>query len=379
MKAIFVTTCDTFFLSHRLALALALKQVGFDVAIAAASTGAASEIERKGLRFIPLPLDRRSMSPWREARVLASIAAMYHRERPDLIHHSSIKPMLYGSFAARALGMPAFVNTVSGLGYALTKRSTDSYAQRALRTGVSLGYRIALRGRNSWNIFQNPDQLERFVTTGLANRERSVLIRGAGVDTTRFVPTPLPEGTPRVVLPARMLWDKGIGEFVTAARALQSRGVRATFVLVGGIDPGNRAAIPRETVDQWVREKVVEWWGHRDKMQTVFAQAHLVVLPSYAEGLPLALAEAAAAGRACITTDVPGCRETVLHGRSGFLVPVHDTEALANAIEKALENPDQLIAMGARGREHAMATLSQDRVVADTFKVLRRLGVPVPE
>ena len=378
-KAILVTTSDNFFLSHRLSLALALKRAGFEVAVAAESTGTVTLIESHGLRFIELPLDRRSMAPWREARVIAAIAAMYRRERPDLVHHSSIKPMIYGSSVARVLGLPAFVNTVSGLGYALTDRPQDGIANRALRLAAKAGYRIALRGHGCWNIFQNPDQLKRFVELGLADPNRSEVIRGAGVDINRFVPAPLPDGDPVVLLPARMLWDKGIGEFVEASRMLHRRRVKARFVLCGKVDPGSRAEIPLQTLQDWVREGVVEWWGHQENMPEVLSRAHLVVLPSYAEGLPLALAEAASAGRATITTDIPGCREVVISGQTGWLVPPFDAASLAEAIEQALSDRARLAAMGLKGREHAVAMLSQDRVLAETFRVFRKLGVPVPD
>jgi glycosyltransferase involved in cell wall biosynthesis len=374
-KAIFVTASDAFFLSHRLSLARALRLAGFDVLVAAAPTGAGPEIESEGMRFIALPLNRRSMSPWCEARTLAAIVALYYCERPALVHHSSIKAILYGSYAARLLRLPAFVNTVSGLGYALTERPTDGVPQRILRIIARIAYRLALRGRSCWNIFQNPHQFDHFVKLGLANPAQSSLVRGAGVDTGRFQPSPLPDGEPVVLLPARLLWDKGIGEFVDAARGLHRSGVRARFVLVGKEDYESRAAIPRHNVDAWVAEGTVEWWGHRIDMPAVLARAHVVVLPSYAEGLPLALAEAAAAGRACITTDVAGCREAVIDKVTGWLIPAHNTSALADSIRYALAHPAELAAAGLRGREHAVATLSQERVLRETFEVFRRLRV----
>jgi len=376
--ACFVTTADWFFLSHRRSLGLALQRVGFDVVVAAEATGVQRDIERLGMRFVPLPLDRRSMDPLREARAFAAIFSLYRRERPLLVHHSSIKPTLYGALAARALGLPAFVNTLSGLGYLLTERPTDGLSTRALRAVAALGYRVALRGGACWNVFQNPDQLQRFVGDGLADPSRSTLVRGSGVDTSRFRPTPLPAGPPVVLLPARMLWDKGIGEFVAAARRLRSRGSTARFVLAGGEDRGNRAAIPRATLEEWVSEGVVEWWGHQNDMPATFASAHLVVLPSYAEGLPLALAEAAASGRAIVTTDAPGCREVLVPEQSGWLVPVRSVDPLVDRIAQALADPAALVTMGQRGRAHAVATLSQDRVIEEMFEVFRRVGIPVP-
>jgi glycosyltransferase involved in cell wall biosynthesis len=374
-KALFLTTIDTFFLSHRRPLAEAVRDAGFEVVVAAIDSGASADIRSLRMRFVPLNLQRESVSPWREAATVLEIARLYVRERPDLVHHSSIKPMIYGSLVARALRIPAFVNTVSGLGYALTETTHPSLERRLLRAAALGGYRAALRSSRSRCIFQNRDQMRSFIEAGLCRASESVLIVGAGVDTDRFRPSPLPNGTPLVVLPARMLTDKGVVEMVTAARALKHEGVAARFALVGGEDPGNRAAIPGDQLRAWVDEGVVEWWGHRRDMPEVFSQSHLVVLPSYAEGMPLALAEAAAAGRACITTDVPGCREAVVDGETGFLVPVRDAAALADAIRRALAEPANLARMGQCGRQHALDKLSRERVIRETFAVFRELGV----
>jgi glycosyltransferase involved in cell wall biosynthesis len=378
-RAVFLTTSDGFLLSHRRVLALAFKREGFAVTVVASDTGRGPDIRALGLDFVPWPVERGSVSPLSEARAAAFVAKTYRAIRPDFAHHSSIKPVLYGSAAAALCGSPGVINTMSGLGYALIERPDDPLRRRALREVAYAGYRAALRRDNCHSVFQNPDQLEMFRVRGLIDPARTTLIRGAGVDTDRYVLSPLPAGPLVAALPARMLWDKGVGEFVEAARILRARGVPARMALVGGVDAKNRAAIAQATIEQWVSEGVVEWWGHQTDMAALWRRAHVAVLPSYAEGLPLALAEAASSGRAVITTDVPGCRETVVHGETGWLVPVRDAQAIADAVADAVRRRDELPAIGLAGRALAVQTLSQERVVRETLAVARSLRVRWPQ
>jgi glycosyltransferase involved in cell wall biosynthesis len=372
-RAIFLVNYDWFFVSHRLALGEALRDAGFDVAVAALQTGAHEAIERAGLRFHPMPFEPGGRNPAQEARTLAAITALYRNERPDLVHQVTVKAVLYGSLAARALGVPAVVNAISGLGYVFIERPEDRAPQKALRMAVKSTYRVALSNPRSRTIFQNPDDRATFEEARLIRRERTVMIRGSGVDTDRFQATPLPEGPPLAVLPARMLRDKGVEEFVNAARSLRGRFPGARFALVGGVDTQNPAGIPQATLEGWQREGVIEWWGHRKDMPEIFRQAHLVVLPSYREGLPLALAEAASSARACIATDVPGCREVVRHGSTGWLVKARDSGALAEAMAEALGSREELERRGRAGRAMAEAELSRPAVIARTVALYREL------
>ena len=369
--AIFVNV-DSYFVSHRMGIGLALRDAGLDVVVIAADTGASRQIRAHGLRFVAVPLERSGQSPIRESRSIAAIGAAYRRERPDVVQHASIKALMYGSWVARALGIP-IINAVTGLGFAMIERPDDSPRQRALRAGVKVGYRFAFRGWRVHNVFQNPEQLEQFVALGLVDRRSTRLVRGSGVDVDRFQPAPLPDGRPVVMMPARLLWDKGTGEFVEAARILRRRGSNARFVLVGGEDPGNPARIPRAEIDAWLAEGIVEWWGHRSDMPATFREAMLVVLPSYAEGMPLALAEGAATGRAVIASDIPGCREVVIHGVNGWRVPLRDVGALADAIADALRDRGRLIAMGERSRAHVVEHLARARVVDEMLAIYREI------
>ncbi|MEW6616666.1 MAG: glycosyltransferase family 4 protein [Thermodesulfobacteriota bacterium] len=209
--------------------------------------------------------------------------------------------------------------------------------------------------------------------SGLVSPKRATLIRGAGVNPNVFASRPEPEGAPVVILAARMLWDKGIGEFVEAARWLREQGIAARFVLVGDSDPGNPAAVLVARLDEWRRSGVVEWWGHREDMPEVFAQSNIVVLPSYREGLPKVLLEAASCGRAIVATDVPGCREIVRHNENGLLVPPRDSKSLADALKILIENPELRRKMGARGREIVEAEFSEEIVVRQTMEVYKEI------
>jgi glycosyltransferase involved in cell wall biosynthesis len=376
-KALFVVNSDWFFVSHRFALGRALRDAGFDVAVAAGPTGDGPAIEAEGLRFLPVPFDRGGRSVRNDARTLARLARLYGREAPDLVHHVTIKPVLYGSLAARLARVPAVVNAISGLGFVFIERDRPGPRDALLRGGVLGAYRLALDSPRARAVFQNEDDRSFFVRRRLVARGRTALVRGSGVDTGRFRPSPPPEGgPPLVVLPARMLWDKGVGEFVEAARRLKAGGVSARFALVGAPDPGNPASVPADRLEAWRREGFVEWWGHRRDMPAVFASAHLVALPSYREGLPLALAEAAASGRAGVATDVPGCRDVVKHGETGWLVPPRDPGALARALAEALADRDALARRGEAAHRYVARDFSRETVVAAHLRLYRELLGP---
>jgi glycosyltransferase involved in cell wall biosynthesis len=231
-------------------------------------------------------------------------------------------------------------------------------------------YRLALGHRNSCTIFQNPDDRAFMVDMNLVSSDRTALIRGSGVDMASFAPQPPPPGPAVVILPARLLWDKGIGEFVEAARILRDADLDARLTLVGEPPPHNRGSVPRETIERWVGEGLVEWWGHQTDMPGVYARSHIVCLPSYyGEGVPRALIEAAACGRPIVTADTPGCREVVRDGVNGLMVPPRVAAPLAEALRQLLLDPARCEAMGRRGRDLAVAEFSVEHVVEATLQV----------
>ncbi len=373
-RLLFVVNADWFFVSHRLPLAIQARSSGFEVAVCAGESEARTRIEREGFTFLPLPIARGGTDPRQDVTTIAALVRAYRAWRPDIVHHVTIKPVLYGSLAARLVGVGGVVNAVSGLGSAFIDTEARGRRHRALRTGLREAYRIALHGRGTRTIFQNSDDLEGFVSAGLAPSSRVHLIRGSGVAFERFDVSPLPEGPPVVLLPARLLRDKGVVEFVEAARTLKPRFPDARFVLVGRIDPGNPSAISRAEVDGWVNSGFVEWWGAKshEEMPVVYASATLVVLPSYREGLPLSLAEAAACGRPIVTTNVPGCRDTVEDGRSGWLCRAQDGTSLATAIAEALSSRHELVRRGSRAATLARERFSLEQVIAQTLDVYER-------
>lgn len=367
-KLLFVVTEDWYFVSHRLPLAVAAQKAGFNVSVATRVGELGEMIRAAGIRLIPLGLSRRRGNPLRE---VAALARLYRRECSAIVHHVALKPVFYGALAARLAGVHHVVNAVAGLGWLFTSSGLPA---RTLRPVICRLLAWLLGAPHSRTIVQNTDDFGLLIKMGVPE-DRLRLIRGAGVDTEVF--TPALESPPEpvtVLLSARMLWDKGVGEFVEAARLLTQAGVKARFVLVGEPDPGNPASVPVAALRAWHGENGVEWWGHRDDMPAVFHTAHIACLPSYyREGLPKVLLEAAASGLPIVTTDAPGCREIVRDGDNGFLVPVRDAQALALALRRLIDNVALRAKMGQRAREIILAEFSQEQVIAETLAVYQEL------
>lgn len=366
-RLLIVVNVDWSFLSHRLPIALAAKDAGYDVTVAAADTGRADDIRRHGLTFVPLPLQRTGTSAFREVLVVFALARLYRSMRPAIIHHVTIKPVLYGSLIARLVPHAKVVNAVSGLGYAV--ETGPEWGRRLVLTA----YRALFRRSGTRVILQNPDHVALFERERIIRSEHIVLIEGSGVDPDRFTPPVADPEPPVVMLPGRMLVDKGVREFVEAARQLRQEGSVARFVLVGAAGDDNPTAIDAREIARWVEDGTVEWWGHRTDMPAVLRQATVVTLPSYHEGLPLALLEAAAAGRAIVASDVPGCRSVVHAGVNGVLVPARDAGALAEAIARLLLASSLRSRMGEAGRKLVLERFSVDRVVESTLTLYEEL------
>ncbi|MFZ2854885.1 MAG: glycosyltransferase family 4 protein [Rhodocyclaceae bacterium] len=372
---LFVVNVDWFFLSHRLPIALAAIEQGYRVHIATGLTGRRAELEHYGMTVHPLRLDRSSIGVGNALSALRQLFDVYQRVRPDLVHLVTIKPVLLGGLMARLCGVPAVVAAVSGLGFVFVASGFKAALRRWLVGGL---YRLALGHRNLKVIFQNPD--DRASLAGIADLadSRVAFIRGSGVDLVRFSVRPQPQGVPLVVLAARLLGDKGVREFAQAARLLRQPGNSprcgvVRFVLVGGPDPANPSSLSEAELAAWVQEGVLERWGQRADMPQVFAAAQLVVLPSYREGFPKVLIEAAACGRAVVTTDVPGCRDAIEADVTGLLVPAYDARALADAIKRLLDDPQRCQAMGQAGRALAERVFDVRQVVAAHLHIYQEL------
>ena len=372
-KLLFLVTEDWYFCSHRLPPARAAQAAGYDIVVATRVGSRGPEIEAEGFKLVPLELQRRSRNPLRELAAIAQIVRIYRKERPDIVHHVALKPVLYGSLAALFAGKPCVVNALAGMGFLFT---SGSRLATVLRAVVSRLFRYLLNSGRNLLVLQNPDDADMLVSGGLVVSDRIRLIRGSGVDVQRFASTPESQTPAVVMLASRMLWDKGIGEFVEAARQLRQRGSAARFVLVGDGDPDNPASISENQLKTWHDSSVVESWGHCGDMPGTLAQAHIVCLPSYREGLPKVLLEAAACGRALIATDAPGCREIVRHGINGLLVPLRDAVSLADAIERLLGDADLRRVMGQQGRRMVESEFSEAIVAQQTLAVYRELCPP---
>jgi glycosyltransferase involved in cell wall biosynthesis len=367
---LFVVNVDWFFLSHRVPIALEAMRQGYQVHIATGLTDKLDELRRNGLVVHPLALDRSSAGLCNAWRTAVQLWQIFRAVRPDVVHLVTIKPVLLGGLVARLAGVPAVVAAVSGLGFVFIARGAKAAVRRWL---VGALYRVALGHRNVKVIFQNADDLRSLSKVALLPAAKVAMIRGSGVDLARYARVPPPGGVPVVVLAARLLADKGVLEFVQAARLLRQRGCNARFVLVGTVDRANPASFTDAKVSAWVHDGVVEWLGHRADMPQVLAAAQLVVLASYREGLPKVLIEAAACGRAVVTTDVPGCRDAIDPGVTGLLVPVRNVAALANAMETLINDPLRCKVMGDAGRALAEKAFDVRQVAAAHLQIYQEL------
>lgn len=370
LKLLYFLTIDWFFCSHFIERAVAAQKAGYEVVVVTGINKHRSIIEAAGLRLIPLSIDRRSLNPFAALGTLSQLIKIFRAESPDLLHQVALKPILLGSLAARLTGIKCIVNAVVGGGYVFT---SSSLSMRAIRPLVKLALRFLLNPPSSRVVFENRDDMSAFIKEGLIRADSAVLIKGAGVDVDLYTPKTRPSVPPLIVMPARLLWDKGVGEFVQAARLLRERGIEARFALVGDIDPGNRASIDAATLNQWKTEGIVELWGFRQDMPEVLNQAEIVCLPSYREGLPKALLEAMAASLPCVTTDVPGCREAVQDGLNGLLVPPRDPPALAHALARLIQDPDLGRQMGQQGKARVLADFSSSIICRQTVQVYEDL------
>lgn len=367
-KLMFVVTEDWYFLSHRLPVARAARDAGYQVIVVTRVGKLADQISNEGFTLVQLAiLKRSSRNPFRELSAIAELAKIYRFYKPDVVHHVAIKPVLYGSIAAWLASVPATVNALAGLGFIF---SSQRLKARLLRPVIRTMLRCVFNLGRTLLIIQNPDDGRALADQRIVSKDRLRLIKGSGVDVARFYPTPEVSQPPVVLLASRMIWDKGVSDFFSVAKKLKERGVNARFVLTGKPDTDNPAAVPLSTLDAWNREGVVEWWGYRSDMPLVFSETAIVCLPTtYGEGVPKVLIEAAACGRPIIAYDVPGCREIVQHGKNGFLVEPGNIDKLAMQIESLLNDPSTREVMGRNGRQMVELEFAQEKVIEQTLAV----------
>jgi glycosyltransferase involved in cell wall biosynthesis len=373
MKVVLFANTDWYLYNFRRSLATELLEKGYEVLLISPPGSYGEKLRSFGLQWQPVPMDRRSLNPLRELQLLWWLVSLFRKQRPTLVHGFTIKCAVYGALAARMARVRARVSAVAGMGYVFTSNDTKA---RVLRPLVRTLMHAALDGRNARLILQNPDDVALFERAGFVDNARIRLIPGSGVDCSRFAAgTRVRDASQplRVLLAARLLWDKGLAEFIAAARQLRGEGRAIEFLLAGDSDPGNPAAVPEATVRGWADEGLIEWLGHVDDMPSLFASVDSVVLPSYREGLPKGLIEAAACALPLVTTDVPGCREVVSDGVDGLLVPPRDARALAQAIARLHDDPALAARLGDAARTKALAEYDERIVIERTLAVYQEL------
>jgi glycosyltransferase involved in cell wall biosynthesis len=379
MKIILFANTDWYLFNFRRTLAKSLVEAGHSVVLLSPPGPYGQKLQDLGFRWLPAPMLRKSVNPFREIGLLFWLRRLIRTEAADLVHGFTIKCAVYGSLAARMAswraGYPARINAVAGMGYVFT---SEDLKARLLRPLVRSLLKLALGGKGARLILQNPDDVGLFERARLVKAAQIRLIPGSGVDCERFSPRllasqPDPSSGFRVLLPARLLWDKGLAEFIGAAQQLRAQGRNIQFLLAGDPDPGNPAAVPETQVRVWVNQGVVLWLGHVDDMPGLLATVHVVALPSYREGLPKGLIEAGACGLALVTCDVPGCREVVNDGVDGLLVPAKDSPSLAAAIARLQDDPGLRLRLGAAARQKVLSEFDERIVINRTLDVYTEL------
>ena len=373
MKIIFFANTDWYLYNFRLGLARYLREQGAEIVMISPPGQYGKLIEQQRFHWIPLPMERRSLHLFREIQLLRYICSIYREEQPDIVHNFTIKSVVYGALAAQAAGVKKRIHAVTGLGHVFISQSLRA---RLLRPVVKGLLKMALRGKESRLILQNPDDQKLFLQHKLITPERIYLIRGSGVDIQHFAPViKKHQGKFRVLLAARLLWEKGIREYAEAAQLLSHLTDKIEFLLAGATDPGNPSAVPEEEIKKWQDTGLFTVPGHVENMQELMSEVDLMVLPSWREGTPRGLLEAAAMGLPIITTDAPGCREVVEHEKNGFLIPIGDAPALAEKIAYLLDNPVTCREFGKAGREKVQREFDQEIVFRQTWEVYRSLGI----
>lgn len=363
---LFVANDVGYFISHRLPLAEAARAQGYDVEIA--STGDGAPLRELGFVHHPVPVSRGTSNPFGEFRGLFALVALFLRLRPALVHLVTLKPVLYGGIAARLTRVPAVVSAVAGLGFLFI--GEGGARATLIRKLIVPLFRFTFGHPNQKIIFQNREDLDQLVASTGFDPRKAVLIRGSGVDLAKYRYVPETDDVPTISMASRLLRDKGVMEFVEAARQLRQRGLRARFWLIGAPDPANPATVSERQVEAWRREGSVECLGMRNDVPLLYSLSHVISLPSYREGLPKALIEAAACGRPVVTTDVPGCRDAIEPGITGLLVPPRDAVVLADALQRLIEDGNLRRRMGHAARELAEREFCIKKIVAahlDTY------------
>ena len=359
---------DWYLYNFRLSLAEFIRSNGDQLILLSPQGTYVQKLKNMGFKWIEINLSRKGHNPFKEIATISQIASIYRAEKPDLVHHFTVKCVIYGSLAAKLTGVKKIINAITGLGYIFLNENIKA---RIIRWIVKIFYRFSLR--NTMVVFQNEDDLQLFQRNHLIIQDQTQIVPGSGVDIDKFTPIKEPDGITSVILIARLLRDKGIYEFVEAAKIIIGQSHNVRFILVGDIDEGNPASLTQNELQDWLEKGVIEWWGWRDDVINVYHSANIVCLPSYREGISRTLIEAGACGKPLVTTNVPGCKQVVIDGENGFVVPQKNAEELAKALVKLIINPKLRKVMGMRSREIVTKTFSSSIINSQTLALYEKI------
>ena len=372
-KIVIFISEDWYFWSHRRSIAIEALRRGYDVTLITRVNELQTEIEKDGIKLIPSRMIRSSINPLRELITLVDLVRIYRQEKPDIVHHVALKPVIYGTWAALLTGVPGIVNAFGGLGHLF---SSKSWATGLIKNLFVFILRLTLKNDRIRIIVQNPVDFQLLIDRKITDESRLKLIRGAGADLDYFFHIEEPGGTPVLVYAGRLLWSKGVGDFVRAVEILKDQNINFRAVLIGRPDPENPESIPLSKLREWEERDLIEWKGYQEDMAKELSSGVLIVLPTfYGEGVPKILIEAAAVGRPIIATNIPGCMEIVKHDWNGLLISPHSPEELASAIKKLLEDKDLRYQMGSNGRLMVEKEFSEELVIQQTFSLYEELGL----
>lgn len=371
-KLFIVVNQDWFFLSHRLPIGVAAKDAGYDVTIVSEDTGVSDKIREAGLKTINLPINKAGTNIKDEIKTFFFFYKLFRREKPDIVHLVGLKTMLWGSLACRLAGVKAMVSAVCGLGVLFDEEHAHSFMTRSILKVL----RVTHKKKRLSVIFQNNDDKAIFLNAKIMKEEQSAFTNGSGINLQNYDYTPEPaEGVIKVIFTARMVEDKGTLILIDAAKKLEAeyKG-KVQFLLCGGLDT-NPNGITKESLESKCDGEYIQWLGHRKDVLELLKQSHIMAFPSwYREGLPKSVIEAEAIGRPVVTTDSVGCRDTVIDGKNGFMIPIKDSDALATALKKLIDNPELRQTMGKNAREFAVSKFDINDVVKVHLDVYSRIS-----
>lgn len=371
-KILFLVNDLSFFISHRLLIAETVFHKGYNVIIGYGETGGADPflLQNKGFKINSVFMQRGGLNLLNEFKTLFSIWKLFKKEKPEIVHLITIKPYLYGGIISQLLKIPSVVSSVSGLGTLFTSKNFKSIFVQFLLYPV---YKLAFNHHNQKVIVQNLDDLKVLVNLGYLKLSKSKLIKGSGVNLDNFTKLKEKGKVPIICFTGRLIREKGVYEFISAARLLKKRGINARFYLAGNLDTKNPTGLSIIDYNK-IKKNYVEFLGYQKDIPTLYANSHIICLPSYREGFPKSLMEAAAASRSIVTTNVAGCRDVIIPGKTGILVPVKNSHKLADALQWLIEHPKERVAMGKAGRKLAEKEFKIEKIVKEHLEIYQELS-----